>query len=286
MNGLAEDSQWVKVIKPKNGWFDFHLKEVWGYRDLIMLFVRRTFVSNYKQTILGPAWAVIQPFFTTVVFTVVFGMIAGLDTDGVPSFIFYMCGNVAWSFFSSCLTGTANTFTANSAILGKVYFPRLVMPISTVISGLISYAIQLAFFLIFWVVYLLLPSYSITPTWALLLVPLLILELSLLSLGCGIIISSLTTKYRDLSMLITFGVQLWLYISPIAYSSSTVSEKWRWLYMLNPIAPIIDTYRYAFFGTGEIPVMYLLISVAVTMVILFVGIMLFSRVEKSFMDTI
>lgn len=274
-------------IRPKTGWFDIHPAEIWKYRDLITLFVRRTFVSQYKQTVLGPAWAVIQPLFTTVIFTIVFGNVAKLDTGGVPHFVFYMCSNVLWCYFASCLTTTASTFTANSAILGKVYFPRLVMPVSSILSGFISYGIQMVFFLIIWVVYLFLPSSAIHPTWALALVPLLIIQTSMLALGCGIIISALTTKYRDLAMLVTFGVQLWMYASPVAYGSSLITGKLKTVFMLNPMAPVLDAYRYAFFG-GEPGISwgYLAISFAVTALILFIGIVLFSRVEKTFMDTI
>lgn len=274
-------------IRPKSGRFNLNIKELWRYRDLIALFVRRTFVAQYKQTILGPAWAVIQPLFTTVIFTVVFGNVAKLDTGGVPHFVFYMCSNVLWCYFSACLTTTANTFTANSAILGKVYFPRLVMPVSSVLSGLISYAIQMVFFLIIWAVYLIKGTSGIHATWALVLVPLMIIETSMLGLGCGIIISALTTKYRDLAMLVNFGVQLWMYASPVAYGSSQISGGLKKIFMLNPMAPILDTYRYAFFG-GEtgIPWNYLIISACVTAVVLVIGTALFSRVEKTFTDTI
>lgn len=274
-------------IRPKSGRFNLNIKELWRYRDLIALFVRRTFVAQYKQTVLGPAWAVIQPLFTTVIFTVVFGNVAKLDTGGVPHFVFYMCSNVLWCYFSACLTTTANTFTANSAILGKVYFPRLVMPVSSVFSGLISYAIQMVFFLIIWAVYLIRGTSDIHATWVLVLVPLMIIETSMLGLGCGIIISALTTKYRDLAMLVNFGVQLWMYASPVAYGSSQISGGLKKIFMLNPMAPILDTYRYAFFG-GEtgIPWNYLIISACVTAVVLVIGIALFSRVEKTFTDTI
>ena len=284
---MAEKNPKRIYIRPKSGRFNLNIKELWRYRDLIALFVRRTFVAQYKQTILGPAWAIIQPLFTTVIFTVVFGNVAKLDTGSVPHFVFYMCSNVLWCYFSSCLTTTANTFTANSAILGKVYFPRLVMPVSSVISGLISYAIQMAFFLIIWAVYLIRATPGIHATWALVLVPLMILETSMLGLGCGVIISALTTKYRDLAMLVNFGVQLWMYASPVAYGSSQISGELKKIFMLNPMAPILDTYRYAFFG-GEagIPYNYLIISACVTVIILFTGIALFSIVEKTFTDTI
>lgn len=278
--------KWTTIIKPKSGWFDINLKEVWGYRDLITLFVKRNFISQYKQTILGPLWALIQPLLTTVVFTVVFGVIAGLPTDGVPNFIFYMCGNIAWGYFSGCLTSTSQTFVGHARIMGKVYFPRLVIPISTILTHLISYGIQIVFFLCVWGVYLLKPNSVIKPNLWILLVPFLIAQMALLALGTGIIISALTTKYRDLAMLVGFGVQLWMYATPVAYSSKLVPERYMSLYMLNPMSSIIEAIRYAFLGTGGISGGYLLISLGVTLVILFIGVILFSRVEKTFMDTV
>ena len=286
---MASNEQWTTVIKPKNGWFDLHLKEVYGYKDLIFLFVRRNFVSLYKQTILGPAWAIIQPLLTTVVFTIVFGNIANLGTDGAPQFVFYMCGNIAWSYFSTFFTSTATTFVSNSAIYGKVYFPRLVIPISTVLTNLISFGIQMALFLCFWAYYLI--KGAIAPTIWMLAIPLLIVQMALLGLGFGIIVSALTTKYRDLTMLVSFGVQLWMYATPIAYPLSMINEKfgdsiWSKIYMLNPMTPVIELFRNAFLGTGSVNVSYLLIGFAATLVVLFLGIILFSRVEKTFMDTV
>lgn len=272
------------VIVPKTGWFDINLKEVWRYRDLIMLFVKRNFVSQYKQTILGPLWAIIQPLLTTVVFTVVFGNLAGLAAEGVPSFLFFLSGNVAWQYFSNCLTGTANTFTGNAAILGKVYFPRLVMPVSNVMTNLISYAIQMGMFLIFLVVYWV--RGAVNPNWYVLLTPVLIVHMAMLGLGTGVIISALTTKYRDLKMLVGFGVQLWMYATPVAYDIGIIPAEYMGLYMLNPMTPIINAFRYAFLGLGSFDPGYYLVSWAVTLVILFVGVVLFSRVEKTFMDTV
>lgn len=272
-------------IKPKRGLFEFNLKEIWKYRDLILLFVKRNFTTQYKQTILGPAWAIIQPLLTTIVFTVVFGGIAGLPTDGIPTFIFYMCGNICWQYFSTNLTVTSTTFVSNSAIFGKVYFPRLVIPISTVITHLISFAIQMALFLVFWVIYLIKGS-AISPNLYLLLLPALLLEMAMLSLGFGIMISALTTKYRDLAMLVSFGVQLWMYATPVAYASSLIPEKWMWLYMLNPMTPIIETFRYGFLGAGSFNLVYYLISWGITFVVLFIGVLLFNKVEKTFMDTV
>ena len=272
------------VIVPKTGWFDINLKEVWQYRDLVMLFVRRNFVSQYKQTILGPLWAIIQPLLTTVVFTVVFGNLAGLSAEGVPSFLFFLSGNVAWQYFSGCLTSTANTFTGNAGILGKVYFPRLVMPISTVMTNLISFGIQMAMFLIFLVYYWV--QGAVQPNWYVLLTPVLIVHMAMLSLGTGVIISALTTKYRDLKMLVGFGVQLWMYATPVAYDIGIIPAKYMGLYMLNPMTPVVNAFRTAFLGLGSFEIGYYLLSWIVTALILFVGVVLFSRVEKTFMDTV
>lgn len=279
------NNQFSTVITSKRSWFDLNLKELWRYRDLIALFVRRTFVSQYKQTILGPAWAIIQPLLTTVVMTVVFGNIAGLAPSGVPSFAFYLCGSIAWTYFSTCLTTTASTFTANSAILGKVYFPRLVMPVSSVISQLISFAIQFAFFLMF-LLYYWIAGENVHPNLLVLMLPVLLAHMALLSLGVGVIISALTTKYRDLAMVVGFGVQLWMYATPVAYDIAVIPEKYLSLYMLNPITPVITMFRYAFLGVGDPHWGAYGISCAVTAVVLLVGIMLFNRVEKTFMDTV
>jgi len=278
------EQQFTTVIVPKTKLFDFHLKEVYRYRDLIFLFVKRNFVSQYKQTILGPAWALIQPLLTTVVFTVVFGSLAGLAPGGVPSFLFFMSGNIAWAYFSGCLTSTANTFTGNAGIFGKVYFPRLVSPISTVLTNLISFGIQFFMFLVFLVIYWI--RGDVHPTLYALMLPLLMLHMAMLSLGVGIIISSLTTKYRDLKMLVGFGVQLWMYGTPVAYDMGIVPEKYMGLYMLNPMTPIINCFRKAFLGLGSFDLFHYLISWGVTLVVLFIGLMMFNKVEKTFMDTV
>lgn len=285
-----EEQRFTTVIRPKTGWFDLHLKEVYAYWDLIFLFVKRNFVSKYKQTVLGPAWAIIQPLLTTVVFTLVFGNIAGLAPEGVPPFLFYLSGTILWTYFSNCLTQTANTFVANSGTMGKVYFPRLVMPISTVLSELISLAIQYSFMLIF-LVYYVVTAQGVQPNWWVLMTPLIVLQLAMLSLGCGIIISALTTKYRDLAMLVGFGVQLWMYGSPIAYdmfrfTAFAPGGKWHTLYMCNPVSPIVNLFRYGYLGTGMMEWNYYLLGWGTTLVFLFLGIVLFSRVEKTFMDTV
>ena len=279
------NEKFTTVIQPKNGWFELNLKELFKYKDLIILFVKRNFTSQYKQTILGPAWAIIQPFVTTVIFTLVFGNIAGLAPAGVPTFLFYLSANIVWQYFSGCLTMTSSTFTANAAILGKVYFPRLVMPISSVISQLIPFAIQLVFFLIFWVYYLVVPS-GVEPNLYILLFPLIIIQLAMLGLGFGVIISACTTKYRDLAMAVGFGTQLWMYATPIAYDISIIPEKYLSLYMLNPVTPAVMAMRYAFLGTGYFNLKYYLISWIVTIVVLFIGVVLFSRIEKTIADTV
>ena len=281
---------YTTVIRSNTKGIHLNLKELWRYRDLVMLFVKRNFVTLYKQTILGPAWAIIQPLLTTVVFTFIFGNIAGLGAQGVPSFVFYFSGTFLWTYFSTCLTSTANTFIANRAILGKVYFPRLVMPVSSVISNLIMLAIQLTFFAGF-LVYYTLTGQGVHPNWYLLMFPLLVLQMACLSLGVGVIISALTTKYRDLAMLISFGVQIWMYASPVAYDMEAMGAfatggKYHGLYMLNPVTPIINVFRYGFLGIGQIEWLYYGIGWATTMVLLFLGIVMFNRVEKTFMDTI
>ena len=285
-----DEKRYVTIIKPRSGWFNLNLRELANYKDLIFLFVKRNFVSLYKQTILGPAWAVIQPLLTTVVFSLVFGSIAGLAADGVPTFIFYLTANVIWSYFSSCLTTTSNTFIANSGILGKVYFPRLVMPISTVLSKLIDFAIQFVFMVGF-VIYFWLSDSGVHPNWFILMTPVLLLQLAMLSLGVGVIISAATTKYRDLRMLVSFGVQLWMYGTPVAYDMFSIAGfapggKYYGLIMLNPVTPIVNMFRYAYLGIGQIDWLYYGISWIVTLVVLFLGVVLFSRVEKTFMDTV
>lgn len=278
------DNQWTTVIKPKTKLLDLNLKELWQYRDLIVMFVKRDFKTMYKQTVLGPLWIIINPVLTTVMFTIVFGGIANISTDGMPQFVFYMAGNTIWAYFSTCLTKTANTFINNAAVFGKVYFPRLVTPISTVLSGLINFFVQFALFLIFVIYYAF--QGNVQPNIYILLTPFLLIMLAMLALGFGIIISSLTTKYRDLAILVTFGVQLWMYATPVVYPISQIPLKWRNLMLLNPVAPITETFRYAFLGSGTIPWFYLGISVITTLVVLFLGIILFNKVQKTFMDTI
>jgi homopolymeric O-antigen transport system permease protein len=280
-----KDKNWDLVIEPAKGWFALHLRELWRYRDLVGLFVRRDFVATYKQTILGPVWHIIQPLLTTLMFTVVFGKIAKLPTDNVPQFIFYMAGTTVWGYFAQCLTRTSGTFIANAGIFGKVYFPRLTVPLSVVISQLIAFAIQFGFFLaiyaLFWA-----RGAPIHPNWAVALLPLLLLMMAGLGLGFGIIISSMTTKYRDLQVLVQFGVQLWMYATPVIYPLSAAPEKYRWLVLINPMSSIVETFRYAFFSEGVFSWISLGYSAGFTVVLLLGGMALFNRVERTFMDTV
>jgi len=272
--------------------FDLHIRETFQYRDLIFLFVKRDFTSRYKQTILGPLWAIIQPLLTTVVFTIVFGNLAELTTmdvpgtSYVPAFLFYMAGNICWGYFASTLAATSNTFLANRGTMGKVYYPRLAAPISTAVSNLISFAIQLVMFLILWLYFMLKGGTSIILTSKILLMPVLLLQLLILSVGLGIIVSSVTTKYRDLAMLVGFGLELWRYGCPIAYGLQLVPEKYTGLYMLNPVTPVVTTFRYAVFGFGYFNWFYYALSWAISIAVFFIGLVLFSRIERTFMDTI
>lgn len=276
---------WEKVITAKSGWFELNLKEVFKYKDLIFMFVKRNFKSHYKQTILGPLWYVISPLITSVLFTFVFGKIANISTDGVPQFLFYMAGNTVWHYFATCLKSTSNTFTANSHLFGKVYFPRLTMPISTVIFSAISFFIQFVIFIGF-LIYFVAMGESVNPNLYMLLLPLLLLHMAAIGMGFGIIISSLTTKYRDLSVLLNFGVQLWMYVTPIVYPVSSLTEKTKTLIMLNPMAPVVNNFKYAFLGCGQMEWGYWGISAIVTVFVFLIGIVLFNKVEKNFMDTV
>ncbi|MCB1601904.1 MAG: ABC transporter permease [Xanthomonadales bacterium] len=282
---MSHGSEHITIIEPPKSLLNLKLGELWEYRDLIYLLVRRDFVAQYKQTILGPAWHVIQPLFTTLIFTLVFGTIAKIPTDGIPPFLFYMAGTTLWAYFSGVLTATANTFVGNAAIFGKVYFPRLVMPVSNLISKLIGLAIQMVFFLAFLGWYALRGT-PIEINLTLLLVPLLILMMAIYSLALGIIISALTTRYRDLAVVLTFGVQLYMYLTPIVYPVSTLPEKWRSWAMANPMAPIIETFRHGILGAGAFDPSALAISGLTIFATLMLGVALFNRVERTFMDTI
>ena len=282
----AEPSvEWDLVIRPETGWFDLHLRDLWRYRDLVGLFVRRDFVSYYKQTILGPLWYLIQPLLATLTFTVIFGKMAKLSTDGLPPFLFYMAGVTGWTYFADCLSRTSDTFISNANLFGKVYFPRLAAPLSLVISGLIKFAVQFAFFLAFLIFYLVRGA-PIKPNAWITLTPVLLLIMAGLGLGSGIVISSLTTKYRDLRFLVGFGVQLLMYLTPVVYPLSAVSEKYRWAILLDPMTPLIETFRYAFLGAGTVSLLHLAYSAVAAVTVLFLGMLLFNRVEKTYMDTV
>lgn len=273
-------------ISAKHRWFDLNLREVWQYRDLIGLFVKRNFTVAYKQTVLGPAWIFLTPLFSSIIQAFVFGGIAGIETDGVPMLLFYLCSNAIWGFFSSCLVQNANTFTANAYVFGKVYFPRLTTPISNVLSSVIRFGIQMILVMVFMVYFLI--QKAVDPNWlAWLLVPVELLHLGILGMGFGIIISSLTTKYRDLTILVEFGVSLWMYITPIVYPLSTLTEGWmRTLLQINPVTPSVELMRYAILGKGSVDWSFYGLSWAVTVLVAVVGIMVFNKVERTFMDTV
>ena len=278
--------QYCTYIDSKRSWFELNLKEVWQYRDLILLFTKRSFVVTYKQTILGPAWIFLNPFLTSIIYTVVFGGIAGMSTDGVPQLLFYLCSNAIWIYFSTCVTQNATTFTNNAAVFGKVYFPRLATPISNVLSSIIQFGIQMMLVLMFMVYYLIVGQ--VHPHWeAWALIPLVLVHLGLLGLSFGILISSWTTKYRDLSILVTFGVSLWMYITPIVYPISSVGEGFmKTVFMINPVTPAVELLRYAVLGQGTVNWGYYALSCGLTVVLFLFGVMTFNRVEKTFMDTV
>jgi lipopolysaccharide transport system permease protein len=284
-NYSSLQEEWDLVIRPKRDWWDLRLNELWQYRDLIRLLIWRDFVAYYKQTILGPVWYFIQPLLTTIMFVVIFGRVARLPTDGLPPFLFYLAGNTVWGYFSSCLVNTSNTFAGNAGIFGKVYFPRLSIPVAVVLSNLISFAIRLAMFAAF-VAYYLLIGTPIQPNVWLLLLPVLILIMAGLGLGLGIIISAFTTKYRDLQQLVAFGVQLLMYATPVIYPISSAQGVWRWLLIINPMTEVVEMFRLGFLGTSSLAPIYLLYSVVVTIVILLTGILVFHHVESTFMDTV
>lgn len=276
---------WDLDICPQRGWFDLHLDELWRYRDLVKLFVWRDFVAGYKQTILGPLWYVIQPVLFTLVFTIIFGKIVQLSTDGLPAFLFYLSGNTVWGYFSACFLATSNTFVNNAGIFGKVYFPRLSVPISVVISNLISFSIRFGVFLAFWLFFFFSGS-DLHPNLWVLALPLLLLLMAGLGLGFGIILSSLTTKYRDLQQLVYFGVQLLMYATPVIYPFSTVKGFWRWIIIANPMTPIVEVFRRAFFGVSSLDPIWLFYSAGFMLIVLSIGLLLFNHIEASFMDTV
>lgn len=273
-------------ISSKHRWLELNLREVWQYRDLIALFTKRSFVVSYKQTILGPAWIFLTPLFSSIVQAFVFGGIAGIGTDGVPGLLFYLCNNAVWAFFSTCLINNASTFTDNAGVFGKVYFPRLTTPISNVISSIIRFGIQMLLVLLFMTYYLV--QGSLHPKWAMwLLIPVELIHLGLLGMGLGIIISSMTTKYRDLTVLVGFGVSLWMYATPVVYPLSTVADGWiKNLLLINPVTPSVELLRYAILGAGTVRWEYYALSWAVSLAVTVLGIMIFNKVERTFMDTV
>ena len=277
--------EWDLVIEPQHSLLDLNLKDVWRYRDLLWLLVKRDFVSFYKQTILGPLWFFIQPLFTTIIFTFIFGNLAGLSTDGLPQPLFYMAGITAWNYFADCLTKTSTVFKDNANIFGKVYFPRLIMPLSIVVSNLVRFGVQMLLFFLM-MAYYAYTGGSFTPNAYVLLFPVLVLLMALLGLGLGLIITAMTTKYRDLAFLITFGVQLMMYGTTVIYPLSAAPAKYRALIELNPMTGIIEAFRYGFLGQGEFTVSSFGYSVAFTLLALVLGVVIFNKTEKTFVDTV
>ena len=273
-------------ITSKRRWFDLNLKEVWQYKDLIWLFTKRSFVVTYKQTVLGPAWIFINPILTSIIYTFVFGGIAGMSTDGLPQVLFYLCSNAIWSFFASCINSNAQTFTNNAAVFGKVYFPRLTTPISNALSAVIRFGIQMILVLVLLVYYVI--KGEVQPHWeAWLLIPLCLVNLGMMGLGIGILISSMTTKYRDLTVLVGFGVSLWMYATPIIYPLSQMGDGlFKTILLVNPVTAPVEMFRYAVLGQGTIVPTYVALSWGITILVTLFGIMVFNRVEKTFMDTV
>jgi lipopolysaccharide transport system permease protein len=277
---------WDMVIKPKTGWFDVPLGELYRYRDLIYLFVKRDFVTFYKQTILGPLWYIIQPLVNTLVFTIIFGKVAKISTDGTEPFLFYMAGTISWGYFATCLNATSNSFVTNADIFKKVYFPRLTVPIANVIISLLQFGIQFVIFLGF-LFYFIWQGEEIQPNYYFILaMPLFLLQMAIMGLGFGVLISSVTTKYRDLTFAMTFLVQLWMYATPVVYPLSIVPEKYRLFVILNPMTSIVECFRVAFLGKGSIEPFHIAISAIVTLLVFIAGVIMFSRIEKTFMDTV
>ena len=285
---MIEEKDWTTIIKPREKLLQVDLKELWRYRDLCSLFIRRNITTQYKQTILGPAWYVIQPLITVVMYMVVFGGIAKISTDGLPQPLFYLSGICLWQYFSDCLTKTSDTFTANAGIFGKVYFPRMIVPIANVVSNLLRFGIQFALFLIIYAIYQIwvIPGQIATNLYALLL-PVLVLMLAGLALGFGILFSSMTTKYRDLALLLGYFVSLWMYATPVVWPLSTITNaKLHFLMTLNPLTPIVEAFKYGFLGAGEFSWGMLGYSFAFMVVLLAVGVVIFNRVQRTFMDTV
>jgi lipopolysaccharide transport system permease protein len=283
---FTNNNEWSEIIEPKRSLLDLRLKEIWRYKDLVMMFVRRDFVSQYKQTILGPIWLFIQPIFTTFIFLFVFNRIAKISTDGINPTLFYLSGITIWTYFADCLNKTSTTFISNANIFGKVYFPRLVTPISIIISNLLKLGIQMLLLTIVFVIFFILGYQKFTINITILLVPVYIIIMAILGFGLGIIFSSLTTKYRDLSYLLVFGIQLFMYATPVIYPLNSTSEKLRNYLLFNPITSIVENFRYSLFSQGEFLVGGMVYSFIVSIIVLIIGVVLFNQVEKSFMDTV
>lgn len=284
---MKKDNQsedWDLIIKGQSSLFDVNFKDLWHYRDLLFLFVKRDFVTVYKQTILGPLWFFIQPLLTTITFTIVFGVVAQLNTDGAPKIIFYMAGITLWNYFSTCLTTVAGVFTTNASIFGKVYFPRLIMPLTIVISNLMKFGVQFLLFLGF-VSYFALRG-QIHPNIYIALTPYIIILMALISMGIGLILTAMTTKYKDLTQLIAFGIQLFMYVTPVIYSSTSIPENYRWMVDLNPLVSLFDYMRFAYLGIGEFSIISLIYPTIFSLVSLTIGILVFNKSQKTFIDTV
>lgn len=288
MNTTNNTNQWLFEITPKNKFFSLNLKEVWQYRDLLFLFVKRDVITVYKQTVLGPLWYLIQPLFTSVTFTIIFNNVAGIDTGTVPPFLFNLAGITVWNYFTACLNGTSDTFKANAGIFGKVYFPRIITPLSVVISTLIKFGIQFLIFIVFYIFYYF-NGVNLSLNGSILFFPVLIVVMGILGLGLGMLISSLVTKYRDFSNLIGFGIQLLMYLSAVMYPMELIKEKipkYGWIVDYNPLAYVIETSRYMLLNTGKMSIWGLVYTFGITVVIFFIGLLVFNKTEKSFIDTV
>lgn len=280
-----EDVSWDTIVTPERKWYELRLKEVFRYKDLIYLFVKRNFTSQYKQTVLGPLWFIINPLLTSFISTIIFGNIAGIDSEGVPYFLFYLCGYTLWNYFSSCVNATSSTFTSNAGIMGKVYFPRLTMPIASVIYAAVNMILIFVMSIITMIIYML-KGYEIHPNIAVLLIPMLMIQTAVLGLGVGIVISSLTTKYRDLTVLVGFGLSLWMYLTPVVYPITEVGGILRIIILINPMSAVVQNYKYALLGVGTFEEFYWIISLVTTGIIFIVGVLRFNKVEGTFMDTV
>ena len=283
---MVNKEHWTNIINSRSGWFDLKLSQLWSYRDLISLFVKRDFVSVYKQTVLGPFWHVLQPLLNSLVFSFAFSFIGRISTENMPPVLFYLSGIVPWSYFADCVNRTSTTFTVNAGLFGKVYFPRLAAPVAVAISSLVKFAIQLLLFLIIWFIFYFKLNNIINPNFHIAFIPFLLLIMSLFGLGIGLIVSSLTTRYRDLANLVGFGVQFLMYLSPVIFPASIWPPKVQWVIQLNPMTPVIETFRYSFLGIGSFNRAYLLYSLIFSTIVFLIGMVSFNKVEKNFIDTI